>query len=259
MADWIVIIEKAWGDPSGERWNNTYEVSGTGATSAAALAPFLDNLVAAERSVHLNTVLFLRARVGKWEPVVDYYDPFRFVNVPIGLPGQRALPTGVDPTDLELCWKLRRGVNSGNPGMINFRGVMTELEVSALATGKPRLVAGSAVTQGGSVLLGYKAFLTSYMTANATIFLAMIGRYKIGGSEESPIYGPVVVRRVNDLTVYGAGRLPLTHKTKDRLGPDVGDGVEGGGSTGPFFTEGRTEEPTENSLSFNNYSFSFGE
>jgi hypothetical protein len=181
----------------------------------------VDQIIAMERQIHLQDVFFIRARVGAYLPSVSGYDPFRFFNIPIGLFGQK-VRGGVDPADLELCWKISRTPATGNPGMINYRGVLTELETSAAQTGKPKL-SGGQTYPNGELITYMKGAMAPYLGVAPNVFLAMIGEYRVGGTPADPIWGPSVVRRVSSLSVFGAGRLKLTKRSYQRPGVDVGD------------------------------------
>jgi hypothetical protein len=259
MADWTIIIEKAWKTPGGEKWNNTYEATGTGATTPASLANLVNALVAAERMFHQDSVLFVRARVTKWAPTVPYYDPTRFVNTPIGLFGSRVLASDDENTDLELCWKLSRSAATGNGGLLNYRGVLGEKESTSKNTGRPELLNVGSLGPTGSAISNFRALLSGFLNPASAIGLALIGRAKVGGTRENPIYGPIIVRRVTGFGVFGVGRLPLTHKTRDRKGVDEGDLV---GSTlpgTPYTGPERIEIDGTAENGFGGYDFTFGE
>ena len=254
MANWTLVIEKAWVAPGGEDWNNTSEIGGSGALSIGTIMPIVNDIITMERNIHLADVFFVRARVGAYAPSVDGYDPFRFFNIAIGLPGLRQRGS-IQPVDLEQVWKLNRIPSTGNAGFMNYRGVLTEIEVSSVATGKPRLEYPDTMP-GGAMVEYVKSKLSPYLGTAPTIFLAMIGEYKIGGSDTAPIYGPTVLRRVSQISVFGAGRLKLNKKAYQRPGPDIGDGIVGGGSGGPFVTS--YVDISEEAEDAGKYEFTFG-
>jgi hypothetical protein len=231
MANWTLLVEKAWGAPGNEEWNNSYEIAGSGATSMSAIAPLIDQIIWMEREMHLTDVFFTRARVGAYLPSVSGYDPFRFFNIPIGLSGNRTRGA-IDPADLELVWKVNRTPATGRPGMLNYRGVLVESDVTSAQTGRPK-INGVFVGPSGGAIADMRIRMGPYMGTAPNIFLAMIGEYRVGGTPSDPIMGPTVVRRVSALTVFGAGRLKLTKRAYQRPGADVGDQLGGNVMLGP--------------------------
>lgn len=246
MPNWKFLIDHDW-ENLGETadWKSSWEFGGAGATSAATLADVMQAVIAWERRWTLTPALFTRARVGAYAPIIEGYDPYRFTNIPIGLNGLRNIPAGQENVDLEIVWKLNRTATTGNGGFVNGRGMLLESETTARASGKPRLNPNTPFVAGGAAIQDMQQSLAQWLQPGASIFIAMIGEYKIGGSETAPIYGPTVTRRVGSFTVRGAARLKMTKKKYQRRGPDVGDGVDGGGGGGPFVQGVEYTEPVD--------------
>ncbi len=181
MPNYRIDTFKAWGSRDIERaWSNSYEFVAA-ATSPSALIGLGNQLIVAEKKLHLANVEFLQFRIAthEIEPSPNY-DPNAFTTIPVEGIGSRG--TGAtDPLDYNVCFVVQRVPASGRAGRLFFRGCLVEGDVSSNADGMFRLQTASSLATGGVIFEGFKTDMAAYLSVGgapaADPGLAMVGTY----------------------------------------------------------------------------------
>jgi hypothetical protein len=181
MPNYRIDTFKAWGSRDIERaWSNSYEFVSS-QTSPSALIGLGNQLIVAEKKMHLPNVEFLQFRIATHaiEPS-PFYDPSAFTTIPVEGIGSRAV-TGTDPLDYNVCFVVQRVPASGRAGRLFMRGCLVELDVNSNADGMFRLQTTSTLATGGTVFEGFKTDLAGFISVSgapvADPGLAMVGTY----------------------------------------------------------------------------------
>lgn len=168
MAAFTIRIFKSWSvrDPE-RRWVNSYEFSSSTLTSPAAMAPIMDQLVIAEKAIHLPDVQFLSGTISTWLPDSHPYDPDAFNTYELTGAGARSTAgaTANSALDSNACYLVKRECTSGRSGKLFYRGCLLEQDVESGGDGRWSLTAGGIMTQGGSAFAGYLAAMADFLVA----------------------------------------------------------------------------------------------
>jgi hypothetical protein len=120
MPTYRLTIEKYWSFAS-EYWTNVYHVN---AADPAAAVPLMDAIVAAEASIHWNTVNITKGRIDDMQPDTDVF----FTKV-YNTPG--SFNAATEPLPLFVVTRIDFGSTAGNrPSRKYYRGTLTEGEVT---------------------------------------------------------------------------------------------------------------------------------
>lgn len=201
-------IFKNWLGAGGAGWVNTYEF--LSAEEIAINSDVWTSLVSAfinfEKTLHLTSVFIDRAVLSTWAPDSTPYNAQAVKVFPYSVSGLRVAGGG-DRVDLNAVLNVRRSPDYGRSGKLAFRGVLTEFDVSASASGFWTLDPGSDISDGATVWTSATDFITEYLGGGgATVKLAMIGQV-----------GEVFsARTVFSLIPYGAGFSRMNHRHFDR-------------------------------------------
>ena len=107
-----------------EYWTNVYYVDAVDFADAAQTA---NSVVAAERSIHLTSVIFTKYRIDDNVPNTD-----NFITVNLNVNGTR--PVNDDPVPLWTTFRVDLPAIAGRPSRKYYRGVLREDDVNAFGT-----------------------------------------------------------------------------------------------------------------------------
>lgn len=122
-------------------WANTYEIyNQAGGQSPEDIQTVLANISAAEKTLHLNSVVFDRAVASTWVPDGEPYNPASFITYPLS--GAGSIVPSSPALGLSNCLQVRRVVTYGRNGRSLYRGCLAEGQTIAPA-GDPVLTSGA--------------------------------------------------------------------------------------------------------------------
>lgn len=207
MALFVVRIFKSWGGRVADRrWVNNYEID-SGATLLGGLDAVVNDLVAAERIIHVPTVNFLSATISTWAPDSVPYNPDAFRTLELAGVGSRAAPAG-DLLDSNVCYMVQFQCSTGRSGRRFYRGVLGEADVQIGGDGRFTLVPASALDNGGATFVAFQGALAPRLSAGAAAEKVVL--VHSGGPS------PSVVRGVSALKVSGVIANKRNHRYFDR-------------------------------------------
>lgn len=152
-----VRIFKSWGSrDSAARWSNTYEII-SDAAGVGDVGTIVDDLVAAERAMHLGNVQFLSALVSTWAENAGQYNPANFVTLELAGTGQRTgYPAGTELGG-NVTFMVKFQPSTGRSGRRFYRGVLLEQDVEMGGDLGFKLSSGAGTLLTGG---GFAAFRT---------------------------------------------------------------------------------------------------
>lgn len=156
-------------------WANSYEVRvGDGAAGVGSILPdAAAELVAWERTFHMNTVRFVRTVLSTWVPDGQPYNPASFVSVdapPLTLGARVPGDNGVQP--LQVCLLATKDVSFGRNGRNLYRGALSEDDVVTSAGEATLTAAGLAQL---NTLFAADGGIASLLAQNANLEMIMKG------------------------------------------------------------------------------------
>jgi hypothetical protein len=203
-------VFKNWLSTGGKGWVNSYEAYSNVALNIEdpGLFAMANDLAQAERQIHTTQVFVDRVVISTWGPDSTPYNPTRLRVVPISENGLR-IPSAGDRLDLNAVLNVRREVEYGRSGKLAFRGVLTEDDVTASASGFWQLNPTSGVGPAGATWGAYTNLISSYLAdTGAQLYLAMLG---FAGNPPG-----ITPRAIIGHTPYGAGFNRMNHRHYDR-------------------------------------------
>lgn len=204
-----VSMFKKWLTPSAKPWVNTYEFTDTNgsAPSSNTWEVVVNQLVLAEKELHLPQVILDTAVVSTYKADGTPYNPSSFVTIPIGVNGIRDTGNG-QAIDLNGVYKVRRRVSSGRNGKLAYRGCLVESDVDASLSGRWVLVAGSGLQTIGLSWQAYELAMAALLDGSFGADMALL-------SGPSDVVDPTYARPVLELLPYGVGFNKQDHRYFD--------------------------------------------
>jgi len=185
------------------RWFNTYEfrsnISG-GVSELNSLAGIVGDF---HEAISYNYITIDQVQVSTWEADSHPYNPLGFFTRPINQVGD--LPLGVKtPVSLRQTMFVKRGVSSGLPGKLFYRGALSNEDL-AYADGEwvlADIIGLNTDLQAATVSTSFSEYLGG-VAGSPEFYLCLIG----DGGE---------TRAVTRLDVDGTSDVKLNHKYFDR-------------------------------------------
>lgn len=206
MAYYTLKTWKAWNSTDLEdAWSNSYEFQSSLIPAEANFQELVDQVISAERAIHLPFINFIQATVSTYERESEVYDPFSFVTYPLEGVGLR-VTGGADPMADNVCLYVRRKVASGRNGKLFYRGVLHEADVTASAKGRFRLV-GGALGPGTAEYQAYMLNMQNFLGGGEE------GKMQLIGEDDK---GQLQVRNVLALVPAGVKLNKRNHKFFNR-------------------------------------------
>lgn len=205
-----ISLFKNWLALGGIPWVNTYEVSTDAPVEADAefLATLAEALANFEQELHVPQVFIDRAVISSWQADSTPYNPINLRVVTMAMNGARNV--GADErVDLNIVLKVRRGTQNGRAGKLALRGVLTETDVNASASGFMELIPSSPVAVGGGVWTSAMSQLDGWFDGSQQGRLSMVA--PVSASDPEPL-----VRYLSGFTPSGAGIVRMKHKWYNR-------------------------------------------
>lgn len=177
-------------------WVNTYQFQATAGGTIADVETLGLNLVAFEQVFHNGNTFLTEARVATYRPDSKPYNPDTFLSIPSSAGGVRN-PV-VNPLPLNQTWFVKRDVDTGRYGKLEYRSVLQQSDV-VINGGKYTL----SSTFNGSGLLS-SAFTAGSMAISGGI---VTGKFKMVMITKKT----GIVRPVTGLTSAGVSDIKTDH------------------------------------------------
>lgn len=139
-----VRIYKSVDVASDQVWANTYELQTAAAATSTDLDDAADKLVAFEKAMHHDTVVFRRAVISTYVADGAPYNPLSFVSKSLTGAGSIASPAAALVLPLQVALFIRRDVLAGRAGKLMFRQALGEGDVEG-RFGQVRLTSPTTV------------------------------------------------------------------------------------------------------------------
>ena len=201
MPEYIVRTFKSWSVRNPEdRWANTYEFTTEFGLDDSEITVLVNNVVQAERHIHLPLTQFLSATVSTYAADSKPYNPFAFRTFELTGVGTRTSST--DALDSNVVLHVKREATSGKSGKIFYRGCLTEADVQPTGNLRFSLTPGSPVNNTGADFVQYSNVLEAYAIGGINTEQAIM--VLIGDNQRGPT-GTIgrVMRPVRQLVVGG--------------------------------------------------------
>lgn len=195
---------KSWdGRDRDSAWANTYQINSDVPLVDPSWQTMVEAMAQMEKILSLQSVNFLAAVVSTAQKEPEY-DPFSLRTWELTGVGNRAIPAGERPVDLNLALKLTKNVGVGRAGALYLRGALTSDDVGIGNDGQTRLLPEAIGQANVNLAMG------QYNGIKAQFQWVMIPKKQIGNGQNNTI------RVVNDLKLSGVTLLKMDHRYFDK-------------------------------------------
>lgn len=172
-------------------WANTYEMQVSGENTLESLTTIGNDIVSAERQLHLESTEYVRMVISTWVPDGQPYNPLSFVTVPLEVVGARS-EIGNEAEPLQICLRVAFNAEFGRQGYRLYRNSLLESDVNAIS-GVPRLVGTGLST----AITAFRTGLGTYLNKTTPPYLVLASTGNIRTVINVDLSG-VTVRKFNN-------------------------------------------------------------
>lgn len=202
--DVIIRIFKSWQarDPE-RRWVNNYEAHSDEVVAPDAFESMMNDIVAAEKLIHLLPVQFLSATISTWEADSVPYNPSSFFTYELaGGGGRGGAADVVQALDSNVCYLVKRQTHGGKSGKLFYRGCLEEADVQMGGDGRFVFTAGTGLaTPASPEFAAYATAMAPHLSVGAggekMALISMIGVNQVARLVESLAVGGITINRRN--------------------------------------------------------------